>query len=172
MPDDKQDAIDNVTVWSGFKAFIEFSEKLWPVAVELAIEPESAGQKLYFDASYGQNTNQQILGLFAVGKGALPYVQLGNADLIAYILNELDELSDGMASSRYVKHIFQNWDAEPFAKGAYVYDHEDWRTVRRLGRNIDNRLFFAGTSYTTGDDWGSVHNATRSARRAVDELLS
>ena len=172
LPDDKQGAIDNVTVWSGFKAFIEFSEKLWPVAVELAIEPESAGQKLYFDASYGQNTNQQILGLFAVGKGALPYVQLGNADLIAYILNELDELSDGMASSRYVKHIFQNWDAEPFAKGAYVYDHEDWRTVRRLGRNIDNRLFFAGTSYTTGDDWGSVHNATRSARRAVDELLS
>ena len=169
LPDDKQDAIDNVRVWGGCKAFIEFSEKFWPAAVAFDITPE-AGQKLYYDASYGQNTTQHVLGLFAVGTGTLPYVQLNDEDLIAYILNELDELSDGIASPRYVKHIFQNWDAEPFANGAYVFDHEDWRTVRRLGQNVDNRLFFAGTSYTTGDDWGSVHTATRSARRAVDEL--
>ncbi|HBR99197.1 MAG TPA: hypothetical protein DD979_17735 [Gammaproteobacteria bacterium] len=67
---------------------------------------------------------------------------------------------------------FQNWNAEPFAKGAYVYDYEDWRVLQRLGESVDERLFFAGDAYTQGEDWSSVHAAARSARRAVTDILS
>ena len=171
LPDSKQDAIDTVTVWDGCKAFIEFKEKFYPTAIAFEIIPETAGQKLYYDAAYGQNTDKHILGLFAVGTGTLPYVELSDDALIKYILNELDELSGGLASPNYVKHIFQNWNEEPFANGAYVVSHESWLRVRALGKNVDNRLFFAGTSYTTGEDWSSVHTAARSARRAVEEML-
>ncbi len=172
LPSDKQNAIDNVTVWDGCKAFIEFTEKFWPAAVAFEITPETAGQKLYYDASYGQDTTQQVLGLFAVGTGTIPYVELSDDELITYMLNELDALFDGQASPNYVKHIFQNWNAEPFANGAYVVDHENFRRVRTLGKNVDNRVFFAGTAYTNGEDWSSVHTAARSARRAVEEILS
>lgn len=171
LPDAKQNAIDSVTVWDGCKAFIEFTDKFYPAAVAFEIIPETAGQKLYYDAAYGQNTSQHILGLFAVGTGTEPYVSLSDDDLIAYMLGELDELFDGQASTNYVKHTFQNWNAEPFANGAYVVSHESWRRVRTLGKSVDSRLFFAGTSYTTGEDWSSVHTAARSARRAVEEIL-
>ena len=171
LPDDKQEAIDNVTVWDGCKAFIEFSEKFYPAAVAFEIIPETAGEKLYFDASYGQDTTQHVLGLFAVGTGTKPYVDLDDNALIAYMLDELDALFDGQASPNYVKHIFQNWNAEPFANGAYVYNHENWRRVRTLGKNVDDRLFFAGTAYTEGEDWSSVHTAARSAARAVREIM-
>lgn len=171
LPSDKLGAIKNVTVWDGCKAFIEFSEKFYPAFVGFDIQPESAGQKLYYDAAYGQNTSQHILGLFAVGTGTLPYVQLSDMELIDYMLAELDGLFDGKASSAYVKHLFQNWNAEPFANGAYVYDQENWRRVRTLGQSVGNKLFFAGDAYTTGDDWSSVHTAARSAIRAVDEIL-
>ncbi|WP_462251743.1 flavin monoamine oxidase family protein [Ekhidna sp.] len=171
LPSNKIDAIRDVTVWDGCKAFIEFSEKFYPAIVEFRIQPRSAGQKLYYDASYGQNTNQNIVGLFAVGTGAQPYIQLSDEELIEYILAELDELSDGKASETYVKHIFQNWNAEPFANGAYVYDSENWRRVRTLGESVGDKLYFAGDAYTTGDDWGSVHTAARSAKRAVSEML-
>lgn len=171
LPNNKQEAIDNVRVWDGCKAFIQFEEKFYPAAVAFEIVPETAGQKLYYDAAYGQRSRQNVLGLFAVGTGTLPYVNLNDTELIAYILNELDELFDGQASPSYIKHTFQNWNAEPFANGAYVVSHENWRTVRRLGQNVDNRLFFAGTSYTTGNDWSSVHTAARSAKRAVEEIL-
>lgn len=171
LPNDKLDALNEVTVWDGCKAFIEFTEKFYPAFVEYKIEPESVGQKVYYDAAYGQNTNQHILGFFAVGSGAQPYLQLSQEDLIDYILNELDVLFNGQASEKYVKHIFQNWNAEPHIQGAYINDNEDWRKVRSLGKSVDSKLFFAGTSYTTGDDWGSVHTAARSARRAVEELV-
>ncbi len=171
LPQQKQDAIDKVRVWDGCKAFIEFSEKFYPTFIAFDITPTTAGQKLYYDASYGQNTTQHILGLFAVGTGASPYVELSDDKLIKYILNELDELCDAQASPNYVKHIFQNWNAEPYANGAYVMDDESWRVVRRLGKSMDDRLFFAGDAYTDGSDWSSVHAAARSARRAVDEIV-
>ncbi|MEM9153037.1 MAG: FAD-dependent oxidoreductase [Cyanobacteria bacterium P01_F01_bin.3] len=90
LPNKKQSAIDNVRVWDGCKAFIEFSQKFYPTAVAFNITPEPAGQKLYYDASYGQHTTQQILGLFAVGTGTIPYINLEDNALIEYMLNELD----------------------------------------------------------------------------------
>ncbi|MEL7001422.1 MAG: FAD-dependent oxidoreductase [Bacteroidota bacterium] len=171
LPDNKSDAINKVTVWDGFKAFIEFSQKFYPTAIGFDIVPETAGQKLYYDAAYGQNSNRHVLGLFTVGSGTLPYRELSDAELINYMLDELDELFDGQASSNYVKHISQNWNNEPFINGGYVYDHENWRRVRTLGESVDSKVFFAGTAYTTGNDWGSVHTAVRSAVRSVNEIL-
>ncbi|MEM6894654.1 MAG: NAD(P)/FAD-dependent oxidoreductase [Bacteroidota bacterium] len=170
LPDKKLDALSKVTVWDGFKAFIEFSQKFYPTAIGFDITPESAGQKLYYDAAYGQESTRHVLGLFTVGSGTLPYRQLPDSELIAYILNELDALFEGQASSTYIKHISQNWNTEPFAQGAYVYDQENWRRVRTLGESVDNKLFFAGTAYTEGEDWSSVHTAARSAIRAVSEI--
>ncbi len=172
LPDDKIEAINEVTVWDGCKAFIQFREKFYPTFVGYEITPESAGQKLYYDAAYGQNSNQNILGLFAVGTGTLPYVQLSDSELIDYMLSELDEVFDGQASANYIKHLFQNWNAEPFANGAYLTDQENWRTVRTLGQSVADKLYFAGDGYTTGADWSSVHAAARSAIRAVEELTA
>ncbi|MEM7801179.1 MAG: NAD(P)/FAD-dependent oxidoreductase, partial [Chloroflexota bacterium] len=171
LPDRKQRALEEVTVWDGCKAFIEFSEKFYPSVVAFDIVPETDGQKLYYDAAYGQDSDQHILGLFAVGTGATPYIEASAETLIEIILQELDELFDGRASASYIKHIFQNWNAEPFINGAYVTDHESWTRVRTLGDSVDGRLFFAGTSYTDGEDWSSVHTAGRSAIRAVEDIL-
>lgn len=171
LPEDKRKAINKATVWDGFKAFIEFSEKFYPTAIGFKTSPRKSGQKMYYDASYGQNSKRHVLGLFTVGSGTLPYKQLSDSELIKYILNELDEIFDGKASSNYIKHISQNWNKEPFINGAYVYDHESWRTVRELGKSVHNKIFFAGTAYTDGSDWGSVHSAANSAIRAVNELL-
>ena len=171
LPNDKMDAINEATVWDGCKAFIEFSEKFYPTFVAFNITPETAGQKLYYDAAYGQNTNQHILGLFAVGTGTKPYVNLDDDALIEYMLTELDAIFDGQASANYVKHLFQNWNAEPFANGAYVVDHENWRRVRTLGESVGDKLHFAGDAYTNGEDWSSVHAASRAAKRTVEELV-
>ncbi|MEM9821073.1 MAG: FAD-dependent oxidoreductase [Bacteroidota bacterium] len=171
LPDYKMTAINEVTVWDGCKAFIEFSEKFYPAFTAFETIPESAGQKLYYDAAYGQNTTQNIMGLFAVGVEAQVYNQLPENELLDFMLNELDAIYDNRASATYVKHIFQNWNAEPFANGAYIYDQEDWQRLRTLGRSVDNKLYFAGDAYTTGDDWSSVHAAARSALRAVEELV-
>lgn len=174
LPNSKQQAINNTTVWSGCKAFIEFNTKFYPTFISYTTTPETAGQKLYYDASYGQNSSQHILGLFAVGTEADTYLNLTpNNNLIDYMLNELNTVfNSNIASSSYIKHIFQNWNTEPYANGAYIYDYENSNRVATLGQSINNKLFFAGDAYTLGNDWGSVHAAVRSAKRAVEEMIS
>jgi monoamine oxidase len=173
LPSAKQQAIANVTVWSGFKAFFEFDSKFWPTIVGYDIMPASIGQKMYYDASYGQTTNQNILGLFSTGAPAETYIGITNDDDFRdYVLNELDALFNNQATPNYVKHIRQNWNAEPFARAAYVSAYEDASLVNTLGQSVDGKVYFAGDAYTTGEDWSSVHAAARSAIRAVNEILT
>lgn len=172
LPLKKQKAIDKIYVWDGFKAFIEFSERFYPTFTAFRLKPEWKGEKLYYDASYAQKTKRHILGLFTVGKGTLPYRELSDEELIRFILQELDSVFHGQASKTYIKHISQNWNQEAFAQGAYIYDDENWKRIRELGKSVHNRLYFAGDGYTDGSDWSSVHAAARAAIRAVDEILA
>ncbi|MEM9955174.1 MAG: FAD-dependent oxidoreductase [Chloroflexota bacterium] len=173
LPRNKARAIENANIWGGIKVFIEFTEAFYPVALEFPDSYTNDGQRLYYDAAYGQDTDAHILGLFSVGEQAETYQALEpEIALRDYILAELDDIFDGRASASYVKHIVQNWNDEPFIRAAYLADVTSWRTPPVLSRSIDQKLFFAGTAFTNGEDWGSVHNATQSARRAVEELLS
>ena len=171
LPEKKQNAIKNVKVWDGCKAFFEFTEKFYPAAAYFDTGPPVSGQKMYYDAAYGQNSDKHILGYFGVGQGTLPYVEQNEEVRTQFMLNELDELFDGRASNTYVKSIFQNWNQEPFAKGAYLTDQENWRLVRELGNPVGDKLFFAGDAYTDGEDWSSVHTAARSGIRAAQRLV-
>jgi len=170
LPQRKLDAIKNTVIWEGFKAFVEFSTKFYDDEFVFKITPENDGEKIYYDASLGQNTSRHILGLFVVGKPALDYVLLSDNDLKNFILNELDVIYSNQATPNYTKHITQNWNKEPFIKSGYMSDYADWRTVRELGKPVANKIHFAGGAYTDGEEWVSVHAAARSAKKAIDEL--
>lgn len=171
LPQDKEKAIQEATFWGGIKVFLEFSEKFYPTFTEFVIDPETAGQVAYYDAAYGQNSSKHILGLFAVGIPAEAYTSLSGDPLRDYILAELDTIFSNQASPNYIKHIVQNWNQEPFVKGAYLSDYEDETRVQKLSESVDDKLYFAGEAYTAGEDWGGVHAAAQAAREAVVELL-
>ncbi len=172
LPDWKQEAIDALTVWEGYKMFIEFKERFYPTFVEFNIKPRAAGQKMYYDASFGQKSNKHILGLFTVGSASREIVALEESERISFVLKELDEIFEGQATLNYVKHVEQNWMDEPFINGAYVTDQESWRVVRRLGETFSDKVYFAGDAYTNGENWSNVHTAALSAIKTVKELVS
>lgn len=132
-------------------------------SVKFALKAEAAGVDAVvcegFEAG-GHNGREPAENFIALNDDAFKNLVLG----------ELDALFENKASSSYVKHITQNWNNEPYAKGAYITDQEDYRTVAVLGQSVDSKVYFAGDAYTTGDDWSSVHAAARSAIRAVNEL--
>jgi monoamine oxidase len=171
LPKDKQKAINEVMVWDGFKVFIEFSEKFYPTFYSFDVTPETDGQKLYYDAAYGQNSKRHVLGLFTVGKPAEELGALTESELKNTILSELDELMDGLASQHFLQMTFQHWGKEPYTKAAYIAGHEKWRNINKLARNVDDKVYFAGDGYGYTWDWSSVHVAARSAKRAVEALV-
>ncbi len=167
LPASKQSAIRTAQAWPGLKMFIQFSKKFYPTFVDYDM-PLGQGFKSYYDAACGQNSNQAVLGLFTVGSAALPFVR-GNAR--ARAIADLDKVFDGQASRYYRKHIVQNWSAEPNFRAAYLRDNERVSTVKALYKPVNDRVFFAGEAYTSGNDWGSVHAAALAAKSAVKKLV-
>jgi monoamine oxidase len=172
LPKDKQKAINNALIWDGFKAFFEFSDRFYDSGFEKVLEDSGEGQKVFYDASYGQNTTKNIIGLFAVGTPVDAYNSLSKSQLKDVILNELDNLFSKKTSTYYNKHISQNWNKEPFIKGGYLTDHADWRLVQKLGESVNDKVYFAGGAYTDGEDWVSVHTAAQSAKKVADVIAS
>ncbi|MEM9076761.1 MAG: FAD-dependent oxidoreductase [Bacteroidota bacterium] len=171
LPSNKQRAIAEAKVWSGIKVFIKFSEKFYPTFLEFEDSETSEGQRMYYDVAYAQDSADHVLGLFSVGKQAEVYQSFSGQALKTYILNELDEVFDGKATKNFQDILVQNWNEQPFARGAYLTDRAPSSISRRMAESVDNKLYFAGTSYTQENDWGSVHTAAKSARDAVRELI-
>ncbi|MEL6891431.1 MAG: FAD-dependent oxidoreductase [Actinomycetota bacterium] len=173
LPASHVQAIEDADLWGGTKVFVEFSERFWPTYLEFPDSFTPTGQRLYYDAGHGHTTSANVIGLFAVGAHAAPYQAVDAGDQLRdLVLAELDEIFDGAATAGYIQHIAQDWDAEPFARGAYLSDVADPAVPRRLSERFSDRVILAGDSYTTHDDWGAVDDAARSARDAVDFLLS
>ena len=168
---DKQSVIKNALIWDGFKAFFEFSNSFYDSGFEKIIENSKTQQKIFYDASFGQDSDKNIIGLFSVGNSVDKYNSLSKSQLRDVVLEELDNLFSNHATSNYKKHISQNWNKEPFIRGGYLTDHADWKEVRTLSESVKNKVYFAGGEYTDGESWVSVHTAARSAKKAVDEIL-
>lgn len=171
LPARKQEAIDEADVWSGLKVFLEFTEKFFPTYLEFLDGSPSAGQLAFYDASYGQDSETHIMGVFSVGAPAEAYQAMSDEELLANILETCDELFDGAASRTFIKHLVQNWNAEPYARAAYLSDYAPAWVSRALAESVGDKLYFAGTAYTQENDWGGVHNAARAAKDAVNEIV-
>ncbi|MEM7331969.1 MAG: FAD-dependent oxidoreductase, partial [Chloroflexota bacterium] len=172
LPFMKRRALESAEVWNGFKAFFEFAEKFFPAVITFPDTRTENGHWLFYDASHGQNTDRPILGVFSVGAKAETYQAMSNEEFQASILAELDEMFDGVASRKYVKHMTQNWNDEPYARAAYLQNNAPNWVSREMARSIGGKLYFAGSAYTSFGSWSSVHAAARSARDAVDEISS
>jgi monoamine oxidase len=169
LPQNKRNAINDVRVWEGFKAFFEFTDKFYDDQ-QFPVNPATDGDKWLYDAASGQNSNKNILGIFTVGTPAAEYNSRSGNDLRDFILEELDGLYGGQATQKYVNHIVQNWNDEPYIRSGYLSDHADYTLVATLGKSVDDKVYFAGGPYTDGEDWVSVHAAARSAMVAIDEM--
>ena len=177
LPTDKVDVLESIDFPAGLKVFIEFSERFYPdityMGGILSALTGSNGQKIFYDAAFGKESNRNILGLFTVGEPAEVYAQMtNNEEIISYILDELDEIFDGKASANYQKHVIQHWSKEPHIQGSYSHFQESFRpAIETLAAPIDNKVYFAGEAINQNGNTATVHGAAESAYLVLEKLL-
>lgn len=168
------DALSEVNFGQGFKAFLKFKERFYPdLLVEGRMTDFSADpwdSKLFYDAAFGKETNDNILGLFNVAQDTLAWTTLSEDDLINAIVRDLDEKYEGAASRLLQGAVIQNWSREPFIRGSYSMDNNSGKDIATILSPVEGRVFFAGEAL--GNDYQStVHGAAFSAQKTVAELL-
>lgn len=171
LPGSKRRALSGVVMPDGFKLFMRFDERFYPDIVLFDHGHETPeAEIMFYNVSLDKPTRQNILGLFAHGVVAKPYVTMEDDELVRAALDQLDRLYDGAASRAFQGHVLQNWSKSPFHRGTYSYFYGS--EPAELGASIDGRVHFAGEAYNTRADgeWGYMHVAARSAYDAVDEI--
>jgi monoamine oxidase len=167
LPAEKRSEIMKEEVPGGLKVFIEFSKCFYPDV--LNVGPLFRGNALdncsYYNAAFGKQSKQHVLGFFAQGSKAERYLACGTEDeIFGYMLRELDEIFNGQASEHYVKHIVQDWSREPYIQGSYSQRKAN---AEKLAEPIAGRVYFAGEAMNPNGKTIAVHGACESAYAAV-----
>lgn len=175
LPTEKQQAINNITMGDGIKIFIEFKERFYPdfLAFGNIIAALNNEEKFVYDAAFGKSTNRNVLALFAINQKAKAYTDLMTDEkIISHFLAELDKIFDGKASKNYIKHIIQNWSAEPYIQGAYSYafNGKQKEIVNSVLDPINNKIYFAGEALSI-EHQAMVHGACQSGFDAVKTMI-
>ena len=72
--------------------FLEVTQKFYPAYLTFPDSETNTGQRIYYDAAFGQNSSSNVLGLVALGEQAIQYQELTGDAQKDYIVNELDDI--------------------------------------------------------------------------------
>lgn len=183
LPEQKQNAIRNVTMGKAARVVLRFRERFWK------------------DLPSGNNFSKTMDGMsflfshddffptwwtslpeklpFLVGWAPFRAAEkLAGQDQSLVIeqslitLHRLLGVSVRELEERFEHAYFHDWQTDPFSRGAYSYGKVGGDGMEdALGRPIDNTLFFAGEATDIGGRNGTVHGAIASGKRAAAEIL-
>jgi lysine-specific histone demethylase 1B len=89
------------------------------------------------------------------------------------LLQELDTMYNGQATSSFVVSHVQNWTINPFVKGAYSYSTIGMGDARKVAtKPINKKLYFAGEAMNTNGHHQTVHGAVETGYREVINILN
>lgn len=168
LPDEKITAFSKFGMGPGMKIFLKFSEKFYRDTLY--------GGKVcgaYIDDSVGKRTADHILLAFVMGEQAAKLHALGSeAAITQAILQELDALYGGKATTTFIASSIHDYTEKPFIRGAYGYSTVGMGNARQIAAlPVSNKLFFAGEAMNINGHHQTVQGAVESGYKAVIDIL-
>lgn len=169
LPNEKTTAFSKIGMGAGMKVFLKFSNTFYDQNIIGGNISAS-----YADESIGKIQNDHVLLAFIMGEQAEYLTNLGNdTAIVNALLQELDLMYGGQATSSIVSYHVENWTNRPFIKGAYSYSTIGMGNAREISsQSIANKLYFAGEAMNTNGHHQTVHGAIETGYREVINLLN
>jgi len=169
LPNEKTTAFSKIGMGSGMKVFLKFSAKFF--------DQNIIGGSIcaaYADDSIGKVQNDNVLLAFVMGEQAEYLTSLGSdAAITNALLQELDIMYGGKATTLFISSHVQNWTTNPFIKGAYSYSTIGMGDARRIAtQSLNKKLYFAGEAMNLNGHHQTVHGAIETGYREVINILS
>jgi monoamine oxidase len=115
-----------------------------------------------------------LLVAWCAGPRVQRFAGKGKDAVIAGVIESLRALFGRLDFSSMLEHVgWHDWQDDPFACGAYSYVLAGGASARgRLGRPVEDTLFFAGEACDVNGESATVGGALQSGRRAAHDVLT
>jgi monoamine oxidase len=167
LPFDKTQAFEKIGMDAGMKVFLKFSEQFY--------DDNVVGGKVcaaYANEKIGKTGSDHVLLAFVMGEQAEALTVLEESEVVNKLLEELDEMYEGKASTTFISAYVQDWSKHPFIRGAYSYSTVGMGDVRKIAASsVENKIFFAGEAMHLAGHHQTVQGAAESAYFSVAEML-
>lgn len=169
MPSEKTVAFSKIGMDAGMKVFMKFSNKFF--------DQNIIGGSIcaaYADDSVGKAVDDNVLLAFVMGEQAEYLTSLGNdTKITTALLQELDTMYNGQATTSFIDSHVQNWTTNPFIKGAFSYSTVGMGNARQIAaQSVNDKLFFAGEAMNINGHHQTVQGAVETGYREVINLLN
>ena len=114
------------------------------------------------------------MGFLCTGDETQKYYDLNsNDEIISSLIDELDLMLDGKASSSYSgEYILENWGQYEFTLGTWTQAFQEKKSnLKILNQPLDNKIYFAGEINDPYKQMG-VPGAILSGYYSIDKLLT
>jgi lysine-specific histone demethylase 1B len=169
LSSEKTSAFSKIGMDAGMKVFLKFSSKFYHQNI--------VGGNIcaaYADEIIGKSGNDHVLLAFVMGSQAEYLTSLGsNTAITNALLDELDTMYNGQATTSFIASYVQNWTTNPFVKGAYSYSTIGMGNSRNIAaQSVENKLFFAGEAMNVNGNHQTVYGAAETGYREVINILN
>lgn len=169
LQNEKTNAFSKIGMDAGMKVFLKFSIKFF--------DQNIIGGTIcaaYTDDSIGKAQSDNILLAFIMGDQAAYLTALASDTAITNaLLQELDMMYNGQATTSFIASHVENWTTNPFVKGAYSYSTVGMGDARKIAtQSISKKLYFAGEAMNTNGHHQTVHGAVETGYREVINILN
>jgi monoamine oxidase len=180
LPLEFRTAVNVPVMATGMKVFLAFKKKFYPDA--FSIDADFVGitldksERFFYDETYGQSTNDYVLGMYVLGDVADRFVSFSDSDVILKALADLDKVfGNNVSTTNYIKGVVQNWVNEPHIRGSYSIYGNKYAAIDILRKPLSNTLYFAGEAIPIVEsdyENGFAHGAALSGRYAALTTLN
>ena len=169
LQNEKTNAFSKIGMDAGMKVFLKFNNKFFDQNII-----GGAICAAYADDSIGKAQSDNILLAFIMGDQAAYLTALANDTAITNaLLQELDLMYNGQATTSFIASHVENWTTNPFVKGAYSYSTVGMGDARKIATQaISKKLYFAGEAMNINGHHQTVHGAVETGYREVMNILN
>jgi monoamine oxidase len=182
LPSAKMTALSRMEMEASIRVVLEFRKNFWGEDSGFLYGGTQGPE--YFNAGIGRSQYYKTLNVTISGPKAEELSVLGK-DMVPVLLDELDLIFDGQASSNVRKDegdnivsVIMDWSKENYIKGGMAYLKSTGTNQDRinLAAPIEEKLFFAGEATDVNGEFGTINgallSAERSAQEAIDAILA
>ena len=169
LQNEKTNAFSKIGMYAVMKVFLKFNNKFFDQNII-----GGAICAAYADDSIGKAQSDNILLAFIMGDQAAYLTALANDTAITNaLLQELDMMYNGQATTSFIASHVENWTTNPFVKGAYSYSTVGMGDARKIATQaISKKLYFAGEAMNINGHHQTVHGAVETGYREVMNILN
>jgi monoamine oxidase len=178
LPSAKMEALNRIEMGRVVKVVLAFRRPFWETVADGRYRDAGffRGESDAFGAYWTQYPIRgELIAAWAGGPRASALRELSKGELVDRALEGFGTLLGAVAQARseFENGFVHDWDADPFARGAYSYVTVGGGNPRAvLAQPLGNALFFAGEATSTDGQGGTVNGALETGERAAAEAAA